>query len=333
MSKGLLDVTLYAKAVNSYLTTLFPSSSHNLYNLAKEIVLTGGRRIRAILALLGCEIICGEYKRALPMAAAYELAHAAALMQDDILDKAGIRGGRPTTWAEHGISRAILTMDVILFSIPQVIGEYVRSGLPRARIYDLLKMIGDSSRDAALGEYLDLEIAERHKASVQDYLEMARLKTGSLLAAPSACGAIVGGGTAKQVRALHRFGEVLGTAYQMVDDILDVVGSEDRIGKPVFNDLRNGKLNIVIILALEALQEKSRKTDFDFVRSLRGKEMNGEELSKARKIVTDSGSLKRAGELVLRTLGEAQRSLEPLEDSEAKRKLIELSSYLARRYE
>lgn len=289
--------------------------------------------MRATLALISCEAVCGDYRPALPIAVAYELAHAAALIQDDIFDKAAVRRGQPTSWAALGTTRAVLTVDMLLFTIPRRIGEYVRRGLPRTRLYQLLNIIGDSSRNAALGEYQDLELAERKTVSLQDYLEMARLKTGALLAAPAACGAIVGGGTIGQVGALHRFGEVLGIAYQVMDDILDIVGSPGKTGKPALNDLRNGKFNIVAILTLEALHERGATTEANFLRSLRGRRIREDELLKAKRILMDSGALREAGELALNRINEAQAALEPLEDSAAKKKLLELSAYIARRYE
>ena len=333
MSQGVLELGTYTTAIDTFLARLFPTDAHPLYMMARESVVKGGRRIRATLALLGCEALSGDYRPALPMAAAYELAHSAALIQDDILDKAALRRGLQTTWSEHGIDRAILTMDIVLFTIPSIIAQYVRTRLPRNRLDQLLEMLGKSSRDAALGEYMDLQLAERATVPLNDYLEMARLKTGSLLAAPAACGAIIGGGTAKQVRALYEFGEALGTAYQIVDDIIDLTGSQEKTGKPSLNDLKNGKFNTVIAIAFEALERGGRTSDTNFIKSLRGREIPQEERSKLKRILVESGTLGKADKLAATITSNAQEALEKVVGSDAARKLLELSAYVSRRAE
>lgn len=331
MSQGVLKLQTYTRAIDAFLAGLFPTNPHPLYATAKEAVVLGGRRIRATLALLSCEAVCGDFRPALPMAAAYELAHSAALIQDDILDRAVLRRGLQTTWFEHGINRAILTMDIILFTIPSIIAEYVSAEVTRNRLGQLLEMLGKSSRDAALGEYIDLQLAERGIASLDDYLKMARLKTGSLLAAPAACGAIVGGGTAKQVKTLYKFGEDIGTAYQVVDDIIDFTGTQDKTGKPPFNDLKNGKFNTVIAIAFNALSQRGRASDIDFIKSLRGRDIAAEERSRLKRILSDSGALGMADKLATAIASDAQEALKAIENSDGARKLLELSAYVSRR--
>ncbi|MGI0092395.1 MAG: polyprenyl synthetase family protein, partial [Nitrososphaerales archaeon] len=206
-----------------------------------------GKRIRAILALLWSEALSGDYERAAPVAVAYELAHAAALVQDDIIDSSDMRRGEKSIVGKYGISGAILTSNTLLFHVPNLIAECGRSGSGAPTLCRLLDVLGECYRSATLGEYLDLEMAERDNASEDEYAEMIRLKTGALIGASSASGAIIGSNLndEKAINGAFQFGEWLGMAYQIQDDVLDLIGDESTIGKPIFTDIKRGKKSLV----------------------------------------------------------------------------------------
>src|SRR5579864_2851605 len=181
----------YLHAVNSQLLRLY-SDGIPLRAPVIEALSTKGKRVRAILALLWCEALCGDYKRALPVAVAYELAHSAALVQDDIIDGSEKRRGQKSIVSKYGIPNAILTSNMLLFEVPKMLAEYGSSDVSSATLCRLFDMLGESYRDATAGEFRDLEMAKSDNLSEADYEEMIKLKTGALIGASSASGAIIG---------------------------------------------------------------------------------------------------------------------------------------------
>jgi geranylgeranyl diphosphate synthase type I len=180
-----------------------------------------------------------------------------------------------------------------------------------------------------MGEFLDLELAKSSEFSEAEYERMVRLKTASMLGAPCAGGAIIGGAAEGEVSLAYKFGEQLGIAYQMQDDILDLVGDEASLGKPVFTDMRGGKKNIVLIHTLERCTEVER----DFLNRLFGRQQyEPEEISGAREIFRKYGSIEYSMSKVSGHLTEAKRSLGSLRENKASNALLELSDYLSKRY-
>lgn len=295
----------------------------------RYVVKTGGKRLRPLLALLSCAAVCGDPKPAIPIAVAYEFAHTAALIQDDIIDKGVRRRGKLSAWALWGVEKAMLLSDILIFEIFYRLAEYEKMDLPQERLYLLLHLIGESARQTVRGEFLELELAGKEEVTEEDYFTIIRLKTGSLLAASAAAGAIVGGGNHSEVSAIRNFAEKIGMAYQVYDDLLDVVGNPEKIGKPIFADIRNGKRNLLVIYALKRGSSK----EASFIKSLLGKrKLENWEIERAREIFEKTGSLKEAQEISLRLAEEGRKHLEVLKPSQAKNQLISLSEIVSRRY-
>jgi len=293
------------------------------------VIKAGGKRLRPLLALLSCAAICGDPKPAIPIAIAYELAHTAALIQDDIIDRGVRRRGKLSAWALWGTEKAILLSDILIFEIFNRLAEYERYKLPQERLYFLLNLIGDSARQTVQGEFLELELTGADEVSEEDYMTVIRLKTGALLAASAAAGAIVGGGSTGEISATYKFAEKLGMAYQVYDDMLDVMGEPVKIGKPIFADVRNRKRNYLLIHALNHASEE----DLKFLKSLLGKPVISDwEIRKAREIFKRTGSVEAALNLSLKLSEEGRKALEPLKPSQAKDQLIRLSYVVSKRY-
>jgi geranylgeranyl diphosphate synthase type I len=319
----------YVDSVNSQLEELFPAvGSTALERAAADALSGGGKRVRAILALLWCEVFSGNYRPAIPLAVAYELAHASALVQDDIIDRSDTRRGRESIVAKYGLSNAILASDLLLFNVPKMVAKYNNlEGGRLARIFDL---VGEACRATTWGEFLDLEMARGREGTEQDYEEMIRLKTSTLLSAPCASGAMIGGASDEQEALASRFGESLGMAYQVQDDALDLVGDESALGKPVFTDLRGGKKSIVLIHCASHCSSEERS----FILSLLNRQgtYSDEEISKLRRLIEENGSLDYAREMMLRYTGRAKGALDTVPQCRARSLLLELADYLAVRY-
>ena len=149
---GLKSIRI-ALTKKSFFTTEMARLSWNTEQLLNAI--SKGKRIRAVLALLWCEALSDDYRRAAPVAVAYELAHAAALVQDDIIDNSYLRRGEKSIVGKYGISGAILTSNTLLFQVPNLIAECGRRGSDSTTLCSLLDLLGDCYRSATLGEFLD----------------------------------------------------------------------------------------------------------------------------------------------------------------------------------
>ncbi len=239
----------YRDAVNGYLSSVWGDASP-LSKAVFGILEAGGKRLRPAIALLTCEAASGDYRKALPVAAAFELAHSASLVQDDIIDESAMRHGQVTAHKKYGETKAILVSDSMIFRIFLELAKYGENGLTGKRLAKLASLIGNAARLTAEGEYFETVLAEKGDPSEDDYVRLAELKTGALFAASAACGAVVGGGSTKQVEAAYEFGRALGVSFQVRDDILDIVSSEESTGKPLLKDLQNNAMNVILIHAL-----------------------------------------------------------------------------------
>lgn len=319
----------YVDSVNAQLAELHsPSSSTSLERAVADALSAGGKRVRAILALLWCEAFGGDYRPAVSLAAAYELAHASALVQDDIIDHSSMRRGEGSIVAKYGLPNAILASDLLLFNVPKLVAKYEK--LSSEKLAKLFDLVGEACRATTWGEYLDLEMAETPVASEEEYEEMISLKTAMLLSSPCSGGAIVGGASAEQASLGARFGKYLGMAYQVQDDTLDLVGDERVLGKPVFTDLRGGKKSLVLIhfLARCTAEEK------EFIRGLmnRSGPYADEEASNVKRLLKKYGSVDYARERTIYYVKRAKEVLSSLPECRAKSQLLQLSDYLAVRY-
>jgi geranylgeranyl pyrophosphate synthase len=198
----------------------------------------GGKRLRPMLVYL-----CGDPRsdgRLVAAGTAVELLHMATLVHDDVLDGAAIRRGQPTVYADGGRAAATATGD-LLFS--RAFAELAATGSG-----DAVRALSAASSALARGELMQREDAWRADVAHERYLERCRLKTASLFEASCRLGALLGG-IPDSAAALGRFGERLGLAFQLLDDVLDVTGPAERIGKPRGTDLMDGTITLPLILA------------------------------------------------------------------------------------
>ena len=329
MQDSMSWLKVYQDSVDLELSGLyFPNHATELERAVADALSAGGKRVRATLALLWCEAYSGDYRRAIPLAVAYELAHASALIQDDIIDHSNLRRGKESVVAKYGLSNAILASDLLLFYVPKMVAKY--SSLESARLARIFDLVGDACRATTWGEFLDLEMARQNGWSEREYEEMIRLKTSTLLSAPCASGAIVGGAGDKQVSVAARFGEAVGMAYQVQDDTLDLVGDEALLGKPVLTDLRGGKRSVVLMHCAKRCSDEDRRFIFGLMNRTGTYAAN--EIARLRGLLEDTGSLVYARMKVIRYTDEARDALESVPPSRAKSFLGDLTEYLASRY-
>ncbi|CAM3400895.1 family 2 encapsulin nanocompartment cargo protein polyprenyl transferase [Kibdelosporangium persicum] len=205
----------------------------------------GGKALRPTLTLLAAEAVGGVASAAVPAAVAIELVHNFSLLHDDVIDGDVTRRHRPTAWTVFGRHAAILAGDSLLALAFEVLAA---SGHPDSR--DGMRILSSAVQSLVEGQSRDVSFEERRDIELAECLAMARGKTGALISAACAIGALFGGGRAKQVDHLRAFGEELGLAFQLVDDLLGIWGDPAVTGKPVYSDLYNRKKSVPVVVAL-----------------------------------------------------------------------------------
>ncbi len=210
-----------------------------------------GKRLRPIMCLLTCQATGGDPDQALPAAAAIELVHNFSLVHDDIEDKSDLRRGRPTVWKVWGVPQAINAGDGLIALAHLAMQRLADRAVPSRRVFIALEILDQACLALTEGQYLDLSFEACLDVDVKQYLSMIRGKTAALLSAAAQLGALVAGSDPASIARYRRFGENLGLAFQIVDDILGIWGDPQVTGKPAADDIQQRKKTLPIVRALE----------------------------------------------------------------------------------
>lgn len=212
----------------------------------------GGKRLRPLLFLLAARLSCQVEESALyELGIAFEYLHGATLFHDDVIDRADMRRGKPTVNKEFGAIAAILGGDFLHSRSMFLVGSLGGSAA--------LKIFCHATNAMVDGEFVQLRNAQNYSLSEEDYFAAVKGKTALLIAATCEIGALAGGATAAQQQVLSEYGTGLGTAFQIVDDLLDYQGDSAQTGKAVGNDFQEGKMTLPLILALRRANDEDQK--------------------------------------------------------------------------
>lgn len=209
-----------------------------------------GKRLRPILCLLICEGYGGDYRRALPAAAAIELLHNFTLIHDDIEDRSDERHHRATVWRLWGEAQAINAGDATFALAQLALLRLADRGLSAARVLGAAQVLNRACLRICEGQYLDVDFERRGAVDEGTYLAMTAGKTAALIGCSLELGAVVAGASARERRVMREAGESLGLAYQVQDDVLGVWGDPAVTGKPTADDIRSGKKTLPVVHAL-----------------------------------------------------------------------------------
>ena len=228
---------------------------------ARYSLSAGGKRLRPALVMEFCRVCGEEPETALPVACAIEMLHTFSLIHDDLpcMDDDDLRRGKPSCHKAFGEDIAVLAGDALAMLPYQIIAEAgLRRALPKDAALKLISLLGELSgvRGMIGGQTLDLQ-NEGRKPDVPIILEMYRMKTGALLEFSCRAGCIVAGAGADKQLVAGSFGQRLGLAFQIIDDILDITADEKLLGKPVGSDLEEGKYTYVAAVGLEKARERA----------------------------------------------------------------------------
>ena len=232
----------YREAVETYLNGCFTEDApqKRLFEAMRYSLLAGGKRIRAVLVLEFCRICGGDWQTALPFAAALEMVHAYSLIHDDLpcMDNDDFRRGKPTNHRVYGEAMAVLAGDALLTAAFETAAG---AQADAATIAGVVKTLSACAGELGMvgGQVLDLA-AEQEEPDAERIHTLQSLKTGALIRAACCCGVLAGQGSAVQFEAAARYAEALGLAFQIRDDMLDVLGDAKTLGKAVHVDANKG---------------------------------------------------------------------------------------------
>src|SRR5499427_1224688 len=210
----------------------------------------GGKRIRPALLLLSSKLLNYQGRGAVRLGAVVEIIHTATLVHDDIIDDAKTRRGRPAANTQWGNSKCVLAGDWLYMQAFKIAVQ--------ERNFRVLDVLIELTQQMVEGELLQMEKLGKC-ISLEEHFDLIFRKTACLFSVSTRLGAIIGGGTEEQEARLGEYGRNLGLAFQIVDDVLDLTASEEVLGKPVASDLREGKVTMAVIHALERCTPAERK--------------------------------------------------------------------------
>ena len=228
-------------------------SPKDLTDGCRYVLSAGGKRIRSTLVLLSCEAVGGTAEQALDAGASVEIMHNFTLVHDDIMDNADSRRGRPTVHRRWNVNNALLIGDVLL-------GLAYRNLLNTrsALIGSIVDVFTTGLLEVCEGQALDLEFGRRSDVLLPEYFRMIEKKTARLLSMAAEIGALIGNAKDRQTEALRRYGHFLGRAFQLQDDLLDVVADQRNFGKSIGGDIIEGKKTFLLLKAAERARGKDK---------------------------------------------------------------------------
>lgn len=236
-------------------TNHFPNEPSSLYEPGNYFLSIGGKRIRPVMCLMGCELFGEIPEEAWNVAIAIELFHNFTLIHDDIMDAATLRRGMETVHTKYNSSTALLCGDVMMIKAYQYINKI---GLEHLKA--VLEVFNKTAAEVCEGQQLDMDFEQQSNVLLDDYLQMISLKTSVLLAASLQLGAIIGGAGEANCKNIYAFGLHLGLAFQIQDDYLDAFGDPEKFGKDVGGDIRQNKKTFLLLHALQVASPEQKAT-------------------------------------------------------------------------
>ncbi|MCL6622304.1 MAG: polyprenyl synthetase family protein [Syntrophobacterales bacterium] len=286
------EIEAINRALEANLTTHVPFISQ----VGRHILLSGGKRVRPLLFVLSARLCGCRSNHLADFSTIFEYLHAATLLHDDVVDAATVRRGTSTANTIWGNQAVILVGDFLL-------AKALSLAVTTDRL-KVLQVLAHATTMMAEGEILQLLHARNLDLTEEEYFEVIHRKTAVLMSAACQIGAIVSGAPPEQEEALARFGLNLGLTFQLVDDILDFTGDERQLGKPVANDLKEGRITLPFIAALKRADEAGRRRLRELAREVRP-----EHAGEIRDLLESCGALEYARGLARKYTRAAQDHL------------------------
>ena len=282
----------------------------SLYEPSAYLLESGGKRLRPLLVLLSVKAVEAKFSQAYNAAVAVELLHNFTLVHDDIMDNADKRRGRSTLHKKYDVNTAILTGDSLL----SIAYEYLLKDC-NGNAKNILTSFTKGLVEVCEGQSLDKEFELRNNVSLNEYVEMIRKKTAAMAEMCCSIGAQIGGGTKTEINALETYGRNIGIAFQIQDDLLDIIADEAEFGKVVGGDLIEGKKTFLFIKAFEKAKGEDKKALFEMILN---KGIKRHQVDQYKEIYTRLGILDEAKKSIFHYSDIAVSSLNKLSKNEDK---------------
>lgn len=315
------ELESYASIVNEFILSSLEGRPKELYQASSHLIRTGGKRLRPFMVIKSCEMLSGTAKRAMPAAAAVELVHNFTLVHDDIMDNDEMRHGTATVHRSYGMPLAILAGDILFSKSFELIAFNGRkSGIPDRDITSMVAQLSRACTEICEGQATDIGFASSSKFPKEsDYIKMIGKKTAALFEVSCALGALSAAShTERDVDNLSSFGRNIGIAFQLVDDLIGVVGDPKLTGKAAGNDIREGKKTYPILLAISNSKDKDRDR---ILKVFGSKNASSTDIREAVRVISDIGIEQDVRNSARKYMNDALKSIQGYSDSDAKRSL------------
>ncbi len=308
------------KAVEEEYSSLMESDVRLISDVIRHLKSVKGKRIRSIILLLSSGLSGRITAESIKTAAIVELLHTATLIHDDVVDNSAMRRGAPSINSIWNNKLSILVGDYLFSSVIFSIYALNKS--------EVTRIIVDVARNMSQGELMQLEYGSDFKLDEATYFDLIKYKTASLISASCELGALTSSASnLDHIETMRRFGENLGIAFQIKDDLLDLMGVEKMLGKPVANDITGKILTLPLIYSLKT----STKKDHDRIIALLENDSKSDHLTELQNFVDENGGIDHATQVAHEYMNRALTYLENYDDSKYRRSLINLSSYILNR--
>jgi len=310
-------IDFYRKSFIEYLGSQnLTKSKSNLYEPINYLLTLEGKRFRPILTLISADCFGGEIKDSLPAALSVELFHNFTLMHDDIMDSAPLRRGKVTVHEKWNINAAILSGDAMLIKSYESLQYYEN------KLHILLfKLLNKTALEVCEGQQLDINFQTNENVTLEDYIKMIKLKTAVLIACSLKMGAITAGASKKDSQLIYDFGIIIGLAFQIKDDFLDVYGDIKSFGKKIGGDILENKKTILFHNAYSktSTQNKALLKKY-FSDSYDGNKNN--KINDVKRIYDDSGAKLETKVLIKEYLEQAKKKINEISILKGKKKIL-----------
>jgi len=319
------DLTLYlasvAKTIDHMIDRYYVDKTGDLNKASAHLLAAGGKRLRPAVVMLAADAVkAGSSDELLDAALALEVTHTFTLIHDDIMDDDNLRRGVQTVHTKWDMPTGILAGDVLY---ARAFDHICRANAKDDAKVRAVTMLAKACADLCEGQHMDMSFEHRNDVDESEYLEMVRKKTGVLYAAAAGIGAVLAGGSAVQVKALYTFGLNIGTAFQIQDDLIDLLTSAEESGKDQASDLREGKQTLLTI--------KAREKGLDLRKYQ--KVLTPDEIKAAIQELTDSGVIDDVKSIASGLVADSNKHLSVLPASKERQLLMDIGGFfVTRRY-
>ncbi|MCQ2214675.1 MAG: polyprenyl synthetase family protein [Bacteroidales bacterium] len=297
----------------------------NLYAPISYALSLGGKRLRPLMCVASCSLFKDDCSCARNAAMALEMFHNFTLLHDDVMDNSKLRRGQPTVHAKWNANTAILSGDQMLIEAYKLISDV---DSPAATL--ILDVFNKTATEVCEGQQYDMDFEKQDNVSIDQYMEMIRLKTAVLLAASIKIGALIGGANITDTNALYDFGIQIGLAFQLQDDYLDVYGDEKTFGKPIGGDIVENKKTYLLISALQDASSAQKKEILQWIE--KDNAVREEKIAAVTNLYNKIGVKEKTERKIEELLNKAMRMLSAMEISaEGKRFMADFVNMLVKR--